>query len=354
MNTEQPLLLDFTSVNYSKTLSILNALVADNPYLVPALVFAEEWYSGNESFIFQTSGSTGISKTWPVSKDQIIASVNATNAYFNIKSGDNVFICLNLHYTGGKMMLARALHLGLRAYVVQPSNFPFINTAKEFYKLASFVPSQIFTLFNTENHQEYLNSYQNILLGGAPVNQDLKNKCKSVSYTNIYETFGMTETLSHIALKKLSSVYTDQPFKALPGIEVDSDDRYCLRIRGEVTDHNWLETNDVVDLIDEKQFYWRGRFDNIINTGGIKINPEEIENAIFLKLKSMKHDSFYVSSEADVKFGKRLILVIEGKEIEKNLLLILKDILPEHHAPTKIIYQNEFKRTLSGKIIRTL
>ena len=192
------------------------------------------------------------------------------------------------------------------------------------------------------------------MIGGASVNVELRSKCKSINYCNIYETFGMTETLSHIALKVISNISTNQPFKSLPGIEIDSDENDCLRIKGEVTNNKWLESKDVVEMVNDNSFFWRGRFDNIINSGGIKINPEEIENAISLPLKSRGVSEFFITSIQDSKLGQKLILVVEGEETSQDIITILKDILPEYHAPGKIIYQKDFKRTLSGKIIRTI
>ncbi len=354
MANEEPILLDFSNEKFIENLIHQEFLTDDQAYLKSAINFATKWSSNANVFEFTTSGSTGIPKINLFSRDQVIASIETTASYFNLKKGDNVFICLNTIYTGGKMMLARAMHLGLKVYIVAPSSFPFTDHGNNFYKLAAFVPSQFYTILNSTESESYLRQFQNVIIGGAAVNAELKSKCKRINYCNIYETFGMTETLSHVALKKLSDVSINQPFEALPGIEIDSDENNCLRIKAAVTNNKWIETKDVVEMITDEKFVWRGRFDNIINSGGIKINPEEIENAISAPLKSRGISEFYISSQEDQKLGQKLILVIEGEKTFHNIIEILQDILPEHHAPGKILYHKQFKRTKSGKIIRTI
>ena len=351
---QQPLLFDFAEKNIPETLERLESLITDNPWLIPVLDFSREWFNSKVQFTFRTSGTTGISKEYIVDRKQIKASVSNTAAFFNLKKGDNIFICLNTAFTGGKMMLARALDIGMKIFIVPPSNLPYTNANEHFYKLTAFVPSQLFTMFNTPEYDQYLGQFRNILVGGAAVNQNIKNKCKGIRYCNIYETFGMTETLSHIALKKISGVYQEQPFEALPDVEIDSDENDCLRIKAAVTGDIWLETKDVVEMPKDNQFYWRGRFDNIINSGGIKINPEEIEKAIFPVLNSSGFENFFITSKSDEKFGQKLILVIEGVETTESILAKLKSFLPENHSPSGIIWQTEIKRTSSGKILRTI
>ncbi|MBC7387635.1 MAG: AMP-binding protein [Opitutaceae bacterium] len=351
---EEPTLLDFSDEKFINHLKNPEFIPDDKSFLFSALSFAKKWYNDETEFEFSTSGSTGNPKNNLFNKNQIISSVENTAKYFNLQKGDNIFICLNALYTGGKMMMARAIHLKLKAYIVPPTNLPFTQANNNFYKLTAIVPSQLYSILNTSGYENYLKQFENVLIGGASVNAELRSKCRSINYSHVYETFGMTETLSHIALKKISNVYTNQPFEALPGIEVDSDENNCLRIRSEVTNNHWIETKDVVEMVNDNTFIWRGRFDNIINSGGIKINPEEIESVISLTLKSHGVKSFYITSEPNSKFGQKLILVIEGEESSESLLKVLKDILPEHHAPGKILYQKEFNRTLSGKIIRTI
>ena len=354
MVKEEPTLINFSDEKFIENLKNPGFILDDKSFLFSALSFAKNWYNNEKAFEFMTSGSTGKPKSNSFEKESIISSIETTAKYFNLQKGDNVFICLNTLYTGGKMMIARAIHLGLKAYVVPPSNLPLTQKATNFYKLTAFVPSQLYTILKSPDYENYLKQFQNVLIGGASVNAELRSKCKSINYCNIYETFGMTETLSHIALKVISNVSNNQPFKSLPGIEIDSDENDCMRIKGEVTNNKWFETKDVVEMVNDNSFFWRGRFDNIINSGGIKINPEEIENAISLPLKSRGVSEFYITSIQDSKLGQKLILVVEGEETSQDIITILKDILPEHHAPGKILYQKEFKRTLSGKIVRTI
>lgn len=354
MASNELLVLNFSSPTIKETIeSHLNeAIFAD--LFSSVFTFSLDWLNGKTDFEFQTSGSTGVPKVLKVSKDQIISSVESTGLFFDLQKGDKVFLCLNTNYTGGKMMLARAIHLQLEVHIVSPANLNF--ELNDSYKLAAFVPNQLYSIFESEHCQKYLSNFENILIGGAAVNNSLLEKIKRVSGSKVYETFGMTETLSHIALKLLNTENSSNHFEILPKIEIKADEFDCLIVKSKVTNNEWIQTKDIIKLLDSQHFEWKGRLDNVINSGGIKIFPEEVESLIapILSFHNFNND-FFLTSIEDEKLGEKLVMVMEGEEFEtENLLQTLKQSLPKFHAPLVVIFKSQFERTLSGKIIRIL
>ena len=253
-------------------------------------------------------------------------------------------------------MLARAMHKGMKAYLTLPKQDPFDVFPKgETISLMSLVPSQMIALLAREDRQAILSRTSVILLGGAPVEEGLKKRLTSVSSTSIFETFGMTETLSHIAVKKMNPPPADNMFETMPGIQISVDDRQCLAIKGKVTEDKWLETNDQVELGDEHHFLWKGRWDNVLNSGGIKIQPEEVERWIDPLLKERGFmGEFLIAGVADAKWGSKMVLYIEDEMEDKEACLqLLRRELPRYHDPKEIIQLEKLPRTSSGKIKRT-
>ena len=354
MASNDLLVLNFSSPTIKETIeTYLNEAVFTD-FFSSVFTFSLDWLNGKTDFEFQTSGSTGKPKVVKVQKDQIVSSVESTALFFDLKQGDKVFLCLNTNYTGGKMMLARAIHLKLEVHIVPPTN---LNLAlRNSYKLASFVPNQLYSIFESGQSDQYLSNFKNILIGGATVNQSLLSKIKPIEGIRVYETFGMTETLSHIALKLLNTDNSTNSFEVLPTVEIKTDEFDCLTVKSKVTNDEWIQTKDIVKLLDSQHFEWKGRLDNVINSGGIKIYPEEMESLIAPILASLNctRDCFLTSVE-DEKLGEKMVLVIEGEELEtENILKTLKQSLPKFHAPFALLFKSQFARTLSGKIIRKL
>ena len=252
------------------------------------------------------------------------------------------------------MMLARAIHLKLEVHIVSPANLNL--ELYDSYKLTAFVPNQLYSIFESEQAIQYLSNFKNILIGGASVNKYLLEKIKMIKSSKVYETFGMTETLSHIALKLLNTENSTNIFEVLPFIEIKTDEFDCLIVKSKVTNNEWIQTKDIVQLIDSRHFEWKGRLDNVINSGGVKIYPEEVESFIASILAPLNYNShFFLTSVEDEKLGEKLVMVIEGEEFEtENLLQTLKQSLPKFHVPLALVFKSLFERTLSGKVIRKL
>ncbi|WP_245764082.1 AMP-binding protein [Thermoflexibacter ruber] len=338
------------------------------PYLKQTLAFCWEWLQGKELFQLQTSGSTGSPKTIQVARWQMQASASLTAQVLHLQKDDTALVCLNTAYIGGKMMLVRGLEIGMPLLVTEPSANPFQNlkiTDKDFqfgqYTFQSLdfialVPLQLFTILKEEKNK--LDSFHKlkIIVGGAPVNAELENLVQMIP-NPVYATYGMTETVSHIALRRLNGKERSSYYQVLPQTSIGQDDRECLTIISPVTNFEKVITNDKVRLIDEHTFEWIGRVDNIINSGGIKIQIEKIELEIDKVLAFCQvFRRFVVIGLPDDKLGQSAVLVIEGEplhqEIENNIYTLLKINLNRYEVPKKIYYLVSFPETPTAKIDR--
>lgn len=303
--------------------------------------FLGQWENNSDYIIARTSGSTGTPKEIKLLKTDMLASAKATCQYFRIGEGNCLVNPLSVDYIAGKMMVIRALVSGANLWNEKPSSLPLNNwTISNYIDLLPVVPSQISGLLESK-HLKYV---KNLIIGGAKLPVSLENKLKSLNI-NTYCTYGMTETCSHVALR---SIYEDF-YKALPGFKFSVDHRNCLIIESETMSFKQLVTNDIVELHDSISFRWIGRFDNVINSGGIKLFPEQIEAKIESILEGR---NFFVTSRDSDRWGNELILVIEDLTEIPDLKKKLSERLSRYEMPKDIIYQERLKKTSSGKIIR--
>lgn len=322
--------------------------ILDKNYELIILDFLEK-YKNDTNFILQTSGSTGQKKEICVSKKQLQQSAIATIKALNLKKSDTALLCLHFDFIASKMMLIRAFEADMNLVISKPN--ADLGALIEQYQIsfAAFVPLQIEKII-ASNGIEMLNKIQTILIGGTAISQNLVAKLQSCS-SNIYQTFGMTETVSHIALRKISGNNPPKYYTILPNIEIKTNVENCLCIKGEVTNNVWIETTDVIHLIDNQNFEWIGRKDFVINSGGIKIHPEELETKIAEVLKL----NFVISSLDDEKLGQKIVLVLEQKnkiKEEEKLLLQIKNLVSVYEAPKSIVYLLNFPFLENGKINR--
>jgi len=308
------------------------------PYKKDIGKFLLQWQDRSPSIILKTSGSTGIPKTMTISKQAMVNSAIATGMFFNLKPGNSALLCLPAHYIAGKMMLVRALILGLELDSIAPKSNLKIASKKQ-YHFAAMVPMQV------KNNLDQLNTINKLIVGGVKVSLDLINRLK-VLKTSVFETYGMTETVSHIAVRQLNHNSAKTHFKTLPKVEISQDAEDCLIIHAPSISKIQITTNDVVKLYSKNEFEWLGRRDTIINSGGIKIFPEQVENLLSGKIKHR----FFIASEADKTLGERVILVIEGLKLDLKDSLF--NTLEKHNKPKKIYTIPKFIETSSGKIQR--
>lgn len=296
--------------------------------------FLLEWLDDDLYIEVETSGTTGVPKLIRLQKQAMIHSAIATGDFFDLNPGDTALLCLSAKYIAGKMMLVRAMILGLELDITTVDSNPLAFKDKK-YDFAAMVPLQV------ENSLDKIKNIKKVIIGGAPVSKTLIEKLKKKKI-NAFETYGMTETITHVAVKKIGT----DTFKTLPQISLSKDKRDCLVIHAPKILKEDVITNDVVDLLSEHEFQWLGRIDSVVNSGGVKLFPEQIEN----KLQDFISDRFFIASEVDEKLGQKLILVIESKEKE-----IANDIfnhLEKFEKPKSIYFVPKFVDTKTGKLNR--
>lgn len=319
------------------------------------LNFCQEWLKETALINFSSSGSTGKPKVIQVKREQVLASVHMTSKALKLNPDDKALLCIPVAGTGGKMMIARALSLNLKLECVEPSGNPFtvINNTPDFVAL---VPLQLHKIISDATTFRQLKKVRNIIVGGGPVDEELSKQLEQLS-APVYLTYGMTETVSHIALKLLNTSGKQKYFEVLPEIEISTDERECICIKGTVTDNKWIQTNDRIILIDKNHFEWLGRHDLVINSGGYKIQPEQLEDHLKKIMDSVEiTNPFFVSGMPHKELGQQCTLFIEGKPIATEKLDLLNSLISNklhpYERPKKIIFIPEFAQTASGKVDR--
>lgn len=296
--------------------------------------FLLDWFDDNPYIDLQTSGTTGTPKIIRKNKQALVNSALATGDFFKLKPGDTALCCLPVQFIAGKMMLVRSFILGLEIDFVAPNSNPLENVNKK-YDFVAMVPLQV------QNSLNELHKVKKLIIGGAKMANSLENKLLNVS-TKVYETYGMTETITHIAAKKIG----ERVFSILPNVSISQNENDCLVIDAPQLSDERLITNDLVELINDHQFVLLGRIDNVVNSGGVKLIPEKIEE----KLADAIAARFFVGGIPDADLGEKLVLVIEG---EKQVLDdSIFTVLDKYEKPKAVFFVPEFEITESGKIKR--
>ena len=304
--------------------------------------FCKEWLNAAKEFKINTSGSTGKPKTINITRSQMIRSAENTAKAFGLISEDSILVNLNTKYIAGMMMLVRGLHLKLTMYIVEPSSNPLLNIEFK-HNFYAFVPLQLQSIIESNNSNK-LNQAKAIIVGGAPISPYQEILFKKLKIP-IYATYGMTETCTHVAIRKIGG----NTFKALEKVTFEIDQRNCLIINSPTAISNPLITNDIVELISSTSFIWKGRLDNVINSGGIKIQVEQLENKIAQILTELGTNiKFVISSEPDSKLGDKIILIAE----EHFNTELVEQLLEIYEKPKKYYYVEKFPETETGKIDR--
>jgi O-succinylbenzoic acid--CoA ligase len=329
---------------------------AFTPFEEEVFNFMRAWLSGVSSFVVETSGSTGPPKKIELTRSQMQASSSLTQQALQLIPGQHALICLDPRFIAGKMMLVRALEIGMAMTIVEPTSHPLAYLPSERrVDFTAWVPYQLYRVLESPQ-SSLLNNIGNLLIGGAPLDESAV-KAMDVYRCRCYATYGMTETITHIALRLLNGPGAESCFRALPGIDLSTDERGCLIIQAAHLPEP-VVTNDLVRLADRQHFEWLGRWDNVINSGGKKVTPEKLEAIIkstFLRLNI--HDPFIVSSLPDPLLGERIILIMERdvlpEEVKQLIQNGLEHDLEKHLRPKEIKHVREFRYTKNGKIDRT-
>jgi len=294
------------------------------------LKYAKSWLLGTELFTFQTSGSTGKPKNFDLTREQLAYSAETTLAYlFPDKAPKTLLLCLDPTFVGGRQIIHRALLADADLVAVEPSSTP-LKHITEPIDLASMVPLQI-QKTASENISAFHKSSK-ILIGGADLSEGTEKELrKQATGCQFYHTYGMTETASHVAIRPIGS----QWFESLGDVQMRTDQDGRLSVKGTVTRQRWIRTNDVVKL-QRNAFIWRGRSDWVINSGGIKIHPQEVEQKISRLIPSCQ---FLISSIPDSTFGEAVVLVTEKPMLEQ---ISKADILSKYELPKKELIIKEW------------
>lgn len=297
--------------------------------------FILDWFDSKPYLEVKTSGTTGNAKTIQIDKQAMVNSAIATGDFFDLQPGNKALHCLPVKYIAGKMMLIRAMILGLDLDFVAPSSHPLEDTDVASYDFVAMVPLQ------AKHSIKQLKRVKKLIVGGAKMEKTLETALSKLP-TIVYETYGMTETITHIAARKIG----ENVFTVLPKVTISYDDRNCLVIHAPSISDDVIVTNDLVELVNENQFVFLGRIDNIINSGGIKFLPESIEE----KLSGKIEPRFFIAGKADKELGEKVILVVEGNEFAIDSTVF--NDLEKYEKPKEIVFISKFKETENGKVLR--
>ncbi|HEA29513.1 MAG TPA: O-succinylbenzoic acid--CoA ligase [Leeuwenhoekiella sp.] len=303
--------------------------------------FILSWLDDKKYVLVNTSGSTGDPKTIRLRKKLMINSAKATAKRFKLPEKTTSLLCLPSRFIGGKMMLVRAMVLGWKIDLVPPKSNP-LDTVFKRYDFCAMIPFQL------DNSISRLHLISKLIVGGGSFSESLKNKVQDID-TKIYETYGMTETISHIAIRRVNlkkDIDGPRPFKALKNVSVSQDERGCLVIKAPKVSTDPVITNDMVELLSYKRFLLLGRIDNVVNSGGIKLFPEHIE----AKLSPQIDVPFFLAGEPDNALGEKLILIVESDSIDWVDLDF--SILDKYEIPKAVYFIPNFERTENGKLRR--
>lgn len=315
--------------------------------------FLKEWLSPEPYLYAQTSGSTGTPKKIRLDRSRMWASAGLTNRYFGLNENSTALLCLSAGYIAGKMMLVRAMQAGFDIYPIKPVSLPVFETPVVF-DFVAMVPMQLQKICEQPQGKRWLDSHVRcLIIGGGALSPELEAETQRLS-VRCYATYGMTETVSHIALRAVNGRERMDAYEAMPGVRLSTDSRDCLVIHAPHLCREPLVTNDVVQLETETRFVWKGRFDHVINSGGIKLFPETIEQ----KLSGLIRERFFVTGLPDSLLGQKSVLVIESESWPSEQIAWLREkiqrVLGKYEMPREIIFLPQFTETATGKVIRRL
>ena len=301
--------------------------VVDTEEESQVLNFLADWHSLGSTIQVKTSGSTGAPKEIELSKQGMLFSAQNTVHFFSLTAHSSALLCLPLSTIGGKMMVVRALQSSMRLYIQTPSSNP-LKSGDFSIDFMAVTPMQLKVML--DESESKLRKIRSILVGGGPISSELELQLTEKEIT-VYHSYGMTETASHVALRKVG--YGGNEYFI------------SLQIHFPALQTEVIETTDRVELVSETTFRWIGRTDFVINSGGVKIHPEEIESLIAQQISI----PFFISSVPDQRLGERVVLFVEGLE---NISLDFEIDFPKYGRPKEVLFLPKFRYTRSGKIDR--
>ena len=312
--------------------------------------FLAEWHNDSEFVHVQTSGSTGSPKPMMIEKRRMLASARITCDFLGLRPGDSALLCMSLDYIAGKMMVVRSLERQLRLVTVAPSGHPLSHLSphsSHFSPLvfAAMVPLQVYNSLQVPEECERLREIRHLIIGGGAIDEAMAAQLKTFPHA-VWSTYGMTETLSHIALRRLSGPEASDWYTPFPSVNLSLSVDGCLIIEAPEVCEERLVTNDIAVLSPEGRFRILGRKDNMICSGGIKIQAEELERQLRPHLSA----PFMITKRSDEKFGEVVVLLTEGDISDARN--VCEHILPKFHHPRIYLHVAQIPLTATGKPAR--
>ena len=307
--------------------------------------FLGEWTNNSPELNVQTSGSTGVPQQISVKKEHMVQSALLTCSFLGLQAGDTALLCMPLQYIGAKMIVIRALTADLTLLISKPSGHPLADVTSPI-DFAAMTPQQVYNSLQVPAEKERLKQIKNLIIGGSAIDPVLEKELAAFPHA-VYSTYGMTETVSHIALRRLNGTGSSAYYQPFPSVELTLSEENTLIIEASFVLNGKVKTNDIVELLPDGSFRILGRIDNVINSGGIKIQIEALEE----KLKPVIPSHFAITSVKDPKFGEKVILLTE-QNITEQEQATLKTHLSLYEYPKEIITVTQIPYTPNGKIDR--
>ena len=336
--------------------------------------FLSEWNNDSDRVLVHTSGSTGKPKPMMVEKKRMLNSARITCDFLGLKPGDSALLCMSLDYIAGKMVVVRSIERHLHLISVSPSGHPLKNidlkdvNGKDVngeITFAAMVPMQVYNTLQVPEERERLTHVRHLIIGGGAIDASLEKELRSLpGNIAIWSTYGMTETLSHIALRRINGDEASEWYQPFDSVKISQTEEGCLVIDAPLVCAETLVTNDIVEIepyiynkvenhnkVEKTRFRIKGRKDNVICSGGIKIQIEEVEE--FLKPHLEK--PFMLAKKKDEKFGEIAVLMSEDKEI-KTVEATIRRLLSDHKywIPREFRYVDHLPLTETGKPKRSI
>ena len=322
------------------------------------MAFIDEWNNDSAYVEVKTSGSTGEPKRMLVEKRRMLNSARITCDFLGLKPGDTALLCMSTDYIAGKMMVVRSIERDLKLIEVEPCGHPLdikhltLNIKHSQFSIFNFqfdfaamVPMQVYNSLQVPEEKERLMAIRHLIIGGGAIDEAMEAELRTFPHA-VWSTYGMTETLSHIALRRISGPEASEWYMPFPTVKLSTTDEGCLVIDAPEVCAQTLTTNDIVELKSDGRFRIRGRKDNVICSGGIKIQIEEVEQI----LKKYMRVPYIISKRKDEKFGEIVVLLTEGDTVEAQT--ICQQVLPKYHQPKVYLHVNQIPLTETGKPAR--
>ena len=327
--------------------SLIRTFAGDMERAMTLEAFLDEWHDGSPTLLVHTSGSTGKPKPLWVEKRRMEASARITCGFLGLQQGDTALLCMPLDYIAGKMMVVRALTCGLRLVSVEPSAHPMKGLDDSPIDFAAMVPLQVVRTLEVPEERERLLRVRHLIIGGGAIDEELEQALQDFPHA-VWSTYGMTETLSHIALRRINGAQRDDHYTPFEGVGISLNDEGCLVIDAPAVCPTPLTTNDRASLAaDGRRFRILGRRDNVICSGGIKLQTEEIER----KLRTRLHVPFMVTKRRDAALGEAVVLLVEDRDTEQYQA-VCRDTLYKYERPKLILSVERIPLTETGKPAR--